>query len=83
MGENEPIDILVSSTTQIIPRRRINISRVTITRTSERGGTPLISTLEINPVNEHLNGTLNVTCMELNLGTLAPMVTATVYIAGN
>ena len=83
MGENEPTGIPVLSTTQIIPRRMMNISRITITRTSERGGTPLISTLEINPVNEHLNGTLNVTCMELNLGTLAPMVTATVYIAGN
>ena len=58
MGENEPIDIPVSLTTQIIYRRMINISRVTITRTSERGETPLISTLEISPVNEHLMGHL-------------------------
>ena len=61
----------------------INTSLVTVTRTSERGETPLISTLEISPVNEHLNGTLNVTCVELSFGTLAPMTTTTVYIAGN
>ena len=61
----------------------INTSRVTVARTSERGETPLISTLEISPVNEHLNGTLNITCVELNFGTLTPMKTTTLYITGN
>ena len=83
MGESDPIDIPVSSTIQHIPRRMINTSLVTVTRTSERGETPLISTLEISPVNEHLNGTLNITCVELNFDTLAPMTTTTVYITGN
>ena len=84
MRENDPIlDIPISSTTQIIPRIMINTSLVIVMRTSERGETPLISTLEISAVNEHLNGTLNVTCMELNFGTLSPMATTTVYIASN
>ena len=82
MGESDPIDIPVSSTIQHIPRKMINTSRVTATRTSERGETPLISTLEISPVNEHLNGTLNITCVELNFGTLAPMATTTIHISG-
>ena len=83
MGESDPIDIPVSSTIQHIPRRMINTSRVTVTRASERGETPLISTLEISPVNEYLNGTLNITCVELNFDTLAPMATTAVYITGN
>ena len=81
MGMRDPIEtISISSTTVYIPRVMINTSRVSITRTSGRGEAPLISTLEISSVNEDLNGTLNVTCMEI--GTLA-QATTTIYFAGN
>ena len=80
-GMSDPIYISISSTTVGIPRRMINISRITATRTSGRGETPLISILEINPVNEGLNGTLNITCM--SLGPSTSMATTTVYFAGN
>jgi hypothetical protein len=59
---SDPIDLSISSTSVAIPRAMINISRITIARISGRGETPLISTLEISPVTEGLNGTLNITC---------------------
>ena len=83
MGRSETIqhDIPIASTTIVIQRRMINSSRLTAFRTSERGARPLITMLEISPVNEALNGTVTIACMEL--GTLAPMETTTIYIAGN
>ena len=44
-------------------------------------GTPLISMLEISPVTEGLNGTLNITCI-ISLGPSTSMATTTVYFAG-
>ena len=82
MGMDDHVhEISISSTTIALQRAVINSSRVSTLRISERGATPLISTLEINPVNKALNGTVTITCIEL--GTLAPVETITVYIAGN
>jgi hypothetical protein len=78
MGMSDPIDLLISSTSVVIPRAMINTSRITVTRISGRGETPLLSMLEISPVTEDLNGTLNITCR-----LLAPsiaMATTTIHI---
>ena len=80
LGMANPIERSISSTTIAIPRAMINSSRVTVSRTSQRGAVPLISILEISSVSETLNGTLNITCMELGTSMAA---TITVYIAGN
>ena len=80
IGMSDPIqEISISSTTIAIHRAVINSSRVTVLRTSDRGAVPLISTLVISSVNESLNGTLNIICMELEVSSMA--VTTTVYIA--
>ena len=82
MGMADPEhDISVSSNTIAVHRRRIDSSRVTVLRISAREAAPLISTLEISSVSRSLNGTLNITCMELGSNTL--MATTTVFIAGN
>ena len=82
MGMDDHVhEISISSTTIAVPRTVINSSRVSTSRISERGARPLTSTLEISPVNKALNGTVTITCIEL--GTLAPVETTTVYIAGN
>ena len=82
MGMADPVHKMsFSSTTIIIQRTVINSSRVSTSRVSERGATPLISTLEITQVNKALNGTFSITCIEL--GTLVPVETTTVDIAGN
>ena len=78
LGMANPIEIAISSTTIVIPRAMINSSRVTVSRTSERGAVPLISILEISSVSETLNGTLNITCMEFETSMAA---ITTVYIA--
>ena len=80
LGMANPIERSISSTTVAIPRAMINSSRVTVSRTSERGAVPLISTLEIRSVSESLNGTLNITCMEFETSMAA---TTAVYIAGS
>ena len=80
-GMGDPIYLSISSTTVGIPRKMINTSRITATRTSGINETPLISILEISPVTEGLNGTLNITCM--SLWPLTSMATTTVYFAGN
>ena len=80
LGMAYPTEISISSTTVAIPRVMINSSRVTVSRTSERGAVPLISILEIRSVSDSLNGTLNVTCMEFGTSMVA---TITVYIAGS
>ena len=80
----DPISILISSTTVADTERlrtMINSSRATISRISERDETPLISRLVINPINVFLNGTLNITCMEL--GTSSMAATTTLYITRN
>ena len=82
MGMADPVhEMSVSLTTIVIQRAMINSSRVSNSRVYESGATLLISTLEISPVNKALNGTVTITCMELD--TLAPVETTTVYIAGN
>ena len=82
VGMSDPIEtISISSTTVYMPRGMINTSHVTVTRTSGRGEAPLISTLAISTTSEGLNGTLNITCMEINVDTLvSQMATTTVYI---
>ena len=84
MGMNDLVEISISSTTIAIPRATINSSRITVLRTSERGTVPLISTLVISSVSESesLNGTLNITCMELGISD-SMAATTTVYIAGS
>ena len=81
-GMMDPIGIIsISSTTVADKRVMINSSRATISRVSERDEAPLISRLEIRSVNVFLNGTLNITCMEL--GTSGMAATTTLYIARN
>ena len=53
---------------------------VAVSRTSERGSVPLISTLVVSSVSDVLNGTLNIACMDYGANFMA---TTTVYIAGN
>lgn len=80
IGMSDPIrEISISSTTIAIQRAVIISSRITVLRTSERGAVPLISTLVISSVNESLNGTLNITCMELGVSR-SISATTTVYI---
>ena len=82
MGMNDLVEISISSTTIAIPRATINSSRITVLKNSERGTVPLISTLVISSVSESLNGTLNITCMELGISN-SIAATTTVYIAGS
>ena len=80
IGMSDPIrEISISSTTIAIQRAVVNSSRITVLRLSERGAVPLISTLVISSVNESLNGTLNITCMELEVSR-SIAATTTVYI---
>ena len=83
MGMIDPIqDILlsISSTTIAVQRANINNSMVAVSRISERGAVPLISTLVINSISDVLNDTLNITCMEFGANFVA---TTVVYIIGN
>ena len=82
MGMMNPIlELSISSTTIAVFRAMINSSRVIVFRTSERGTTPLISILELSSINESLNGTLNITCVEL--GTPEFTATTALYVIGN
>ena len=80
MGMIDPMEITVASTSIYITRARINSSWVTVRRTSEKGKTPLTSMLEINPINEVLNGTLNVTCSTIEFASIE---SNTIYIINN
>ena len=77
-GMSDPTDISISSTTVGTRKRMINNSQITVIVISGRGETPLISMLEINPVTEGLNGTLNITC--ISLGPSETMATTTIHI---
>ena len=77
-GMSDPTDIAISSTTVVSHRVMINTSRITVTRISGINETPLISMLEISPVTEGLNGTLNITCKLI--GSSESMTTTTVHI---
>ena len=80
LGMANPIERSISSTTVAIHRAMINSSRVTVSRTSQKGAVPLISILEISIISDSLNGTLNITCMDFEMSMAA---TTTVYIAGS
>ena len=73
---SDPTNIAISSTTVGTRRRMINTSQITATRISGINEIPLISILEISPVTEGLNGTLNITCM--SLWPLTSMATTTI-----
>ena len=82
-GMSDPTDISITSTTVGTRRRMINTSRITATRISEENETPLISMLEIRPVIEGLNGTLNITCRLLKPSTSVATTTVHIFNPGN